>query len=527
MHHEADIIVAGAGHNSLITAAYLAKAGYECLVLDARDIPGGGAATEHLLGPDYLIDSCSTGHTLIRVNPLLTLDELGLVSEQGLTYAEPDPVAHVVFPDGEQFTQFKDLDRTLEEFARFSERDAEAYLRAYHEYDEVAQLLGRARFRPAGTGPTVEQELSAHPRGSIWQRRSAMAAADLVRREYEDPHVRAFMAWQAFQTGVALDGAGTGLLAYSQVYARQRRSWSIPLGGSGQLIACLTTYLESRGTQILCGRQVESLVIKDGRCVGVDTADGDRFLARHAVVSTIHVKHLVEMADPELWGESFLYGVDTFDVGMSGYAGYYILDQTPEFSGPHGGQAAVSAGAAPWLEDTLSMSRAARDGVPHEPRNPWVLMATPTLVDPQRAPEGQHTVKLLGFHTWQIPEGRDWSEYKFEVLDRVLRTLRPHVPALADEHILHSLVKSPADLEASNQHMIHGAYHGGDRSHPFSGSYRPVPGWAAHRMPIPGLYQTGGTTGIGGSITGGPGRNAAQVLLTDLGHDPGDVMAIL
>jgi len=527
MLYEADIIVAGAGHNSLITAAYLAKAGYQCLVLDARDIPGGGAATEHLLGPDYLIDSCSTGHTLIRVNPLLTLDELGLVSEQGLTYVEPDPVAHVVFPDGEQFTQYKDLDKTLEEIARFSEKDAEAYSRAFHEYDEVAQLIGKARFRPAGTGQTAEQELSAHPRGGIWLRRSAMAAADLVRREYEDPHVRAFMAWQAFQTGVALDAAGTGLLAYSQVYSRQRRSWSIPLGGSGQLISGLTAYLESRGTEILCGRQVERLVIEDGRCVGVDTADGDRFRARHAVVSTIHVKHLVEMADPALWGENFLYGVDTFDVGMSGYAGYYILDRTPEFTGPHGGRAAVSAGAAPWLEDTLAMSRAARDGVPHEPENPWLLMATPTLVDPQRAPAGQHTVKLLGMHTWEIPEGRDWSDYKFEVLDRALRTLRPHVPALAEEHILDSLVKSPADLEASNQHMIHGAFHGGDRSHPFSGSYRPVPGWAAHRMPIPGLYQTGGTTGIGGSITGGPGRNAAQVLLGDLGHDPSDVMAIL
>src|SRR5215207_7364028 len=124
MTHTADIVVAGAGHNSLITAAYLARAGYECLVLDARPISGGGAATEELLGPGYRIDSCSTGHTIIRVNPLLVDDELGLHADYGLEYLEPDPVGHVAFPDGEQLTMWLDLDRTYEEIARFSERHA-------------------------------------------------------------------------------------------------------------------------------------------------------------------------------------------------------------------------------------------------------------------------------------------------------------------------------------------------------------------------------------------------------------------
>jgi phytoene dehydrogenase-like protein len=525
--HTADIIVAGAGHNSLITAAYLAKAGYECLVLDARDIPGGGAATESPFGPDYMVDSCSTGHTLIRANPVLLMDELGLVSKYGLTYLEPDPVAHVVFPDGEQFTQWLDLDKTLAEIARFSKRDADAFARAFQEYDEVAPIFGRSRLRPEGVGPSAQESLREHPRGGVWLRRNAMPAADLIRREYEDPHVRAYMAWQASQTAVPLDSAGTGLLTYSIIYSRQRRSWSIPEGGSGMLVSALASFLTDHGSQILCGRQVSRLVIEDGRCVGVETADGDRYLARKAVVSTIHIKHLVGLADADLWGEDFAYGADTYDVGISGYAGYYILDRAPEFIGPHGARSAVSAGAAPWLEDVLAMTRAAKDHVPHTPVHPWVLMATPTLVDPQRAPAGQHTVKILGSHTWEIPAGRDWSEYKYEVLDLALQALRPYVPALASEHILKSLVKSPADFEHSNQHMVRGTFHGGDRSYAFSGNYRPVPGWAAHRMPIPGLYQTGGTTSVGGSITGIPGRNAAQVLLADLGHDPSDVMAIV
>src|SRR5205823_339018 len=114
----ADIVVAGGGHNSLITAAYLAKAGYEVLVLDARPIAGGAAATEELTLEGFRFDSCSTGHTLIQPNPLLRDDELGLKSEYGLEYVNPDPVAHVVFPDGESFTHWLDLERTCEEISR-------------------------------------------------------------------------------------------------------------------------------------------------------------------------------------------------------------------------------------------------------------------------------------------------------------------------------------------------------------------------------------------------------------------------
>src|ERR1700746_3253672 len=101
MTQRTDIVGAGAGRNSRLSAGYLAKAGYRCVVLDARSIPGGGAATEELLLPGFGIDTCATGHTMIRVNPALLADELGLIAGYGLTYAEPDPVEQVAFPDGE------------------------------------------------------------------------------------------------------------------------------------------------------------------------------------------------------------------------------------------------------------------------------------------------------------------------------------------------------------------------------------------------------------------------------------------
>ena len=230
----ADIVVAGGGHNSLITAAYLAKAGHECLVLDAREIPGGGAATEELLGPGYRIDSCSTGHTIIRVNPLLMNDELGLHADYGLEYLEPDPVGHVAFPDGEQLTIWLDLDRTWARAHASRAPDAEAYRRLIGEYDEVKAIFGRAHITPPGFGPSLEEMLLEHPRGRIWLRRNAITAWDVIRREFEDRHVRAFMIWQAFQTLVPVDTAGSGSTPTRSSPAGRGARSSVPAATRGR-----------------------------------------------------------------------------------------------------------------------------------------------------------------------------------------------------------------------------------------------------------------------------------------------------
>jgi phytoene dehydrogenase-like protein len=519
-----DIVVAGAGHNSLIASCYLAKAGYRCLVLDARHIPGGGAATEEILDPGFFIDSCSTGHTLIRVNPLLLSDELGLERDYGLRYLEPDPVAHVGFPDGEQFTMSLDFERTVAEIARFSRADAEAFRRMSREYDEVKSLFNAVQFTPIGFGPSLDQRLADHPAGKIWARRRALSAWDIIRHEFSDRHVQSFMLWMAFQTFVMYDSPGTGMLAYS-VFARQARSWSIPVGGSGRLTDGLVGFLEAHGGAVLCNKRVSRLLIDDGRCVGVQTTDGEDYRAGTAVLSTIHVKHLIEMAPAEAWPDEFRYGVDTYDVGIPGFAAYFAANRPPVFETPHGGVSAVSAGLVGWPDDLIQLSADLRrgrfiDGVP------WLLVATPSLVDPSRAPAGMHTVKLLSPQAYRLPDGSDsWDVVKDRHARNQLEQLRRFAPTFTEDAICARLVKAPPDIERSNIHMVNGAFHGGDRGPAFSGPLRPAPGWAAHRMPIPGLYQTGGTTHPGGSITGAPGRNAAIVLLRDLGRELSDVVA--
>ena len=365
------------------------------------------------------------------------------------------------------------------------------------------------------------------PRAGTWMRRSMMSARDVILREFEEPHVRAFMGWVASQTAVPIDGAGTGLLAYQIIGGRQANSWSIPVGGSGMLIDALVGFLTDHGASFRPDTRVSNLILEDGKCVGVRSTSGEEFRARHAVVSTIHVKHLLDMAPRESWGEDFAFGVETYNVGVPFFASYFTSTEPPVFSTSDGGQSAVSAGVAGWIDDIVENGRRVADGH-YSDVDPFFLVATPTLVDPGRSPEGTHTVKFVTFNSYDV-DGQGpgaWDEMKDEHLERQLQYVGRFAPNFTEDVITSRLAKSPLDIERGNPHMINGAPHGGDRRIAFTGSQRPVPGWAGHRMPIPGLYQTGGTTHPGGSITGAPGRNAAWILLEDLGSDPGEVMSL-
>jgi phytoene dehydrogenase-like protein len=322
---------------------------------------------------------------------------------------------------------------------------------------------------------------------------------------------------------------GSGVLAYSLVFGRQQRSWSILPGGSQTLVDALVRYLEDHGSTVVTGQTVTRLILDGDRCAGVTavdngTGDAHEYRAARAVLSTIHVTHLRGMAPASNWPEEFHYSVDTYDVGIPGFGVYLATSAPPVFEAPGNKQTppqtAVSAGTVGWPEDVIRLGadlRAGRfiDDVP------WLLVATPTLADPTRAPAGRHTVKLLSQNVYDVP---DWDAVKEEHASRQLDRLRAAAPNFTDDVIEAMLVKSPKDYEKLNPHMVHGAFHGGDRGVAQSGGLRPAPGWGSHRMPIAGPYQTGATTHPGGSITGAPGRNAAIVLLHDLGHDPAEIL---
>ncbi len=511
-----DIVVAGAGHNSLFSAAYLAKAGYRCVVLDGRPVVGGNCVTEELTLPGFSHDSCASAHVVIQDSPTLRNDELEL-GKYGLEYIFPDIVVHMPFPDGTWLTQYRDLDRTCEEFAKFSKRDAAAYRRLIEEYQAIKPVFDAAAYTPVGFGKPINDRLNEHPDGKLWQRRIAMSAWDIIRDQFEDDHCRAFLLWMAFQTVVPPEWPMSGRLAYSLVYGRQRWSWCVPKGGSGALTQALAKLIEAHGGTVLTKKSVERLMIENDRCVGVQCADGTAYRGDKAVLSTIHIKHLVGMAPQRLWGDDFVTGVNSWQAGPTLFVTHYATTEPLRYAVDGETIAPMTTGLMAEPMRALRMGfDYARGAVNLD--DPPLLCVCPTVADPARAPPGKHTIKIIGFQPYDLKEGPErWDEIKDEVSDAHLNYLRRYAPTLTDDKILARVVESPVDLERMNPHNWRGTCHGGAANPAQSAALRPVPGWAQHRMPIAGLYQTGSTTHPGGSISAGPGRNAAAVMLKDFG----------
>lgn len=520
---EFDIVVAGAGHNSLIAAAYLSKAGYRCLVLESRPIVGGGVKTTQLTLRGFRHDVCSSAHVLIQDSPTLRNDELGL-GQYGLEYLFPDPVVHIPFPDGAYITQWRDMERTCAEFAKFSKKDADAYRRMMTDYEEMKPLFAETAYTPVGFGKSLNERLAEHPKGKQWQRRLGMSAWEIIKENFEDEHCRAFMVWMAYQTVEPPEAAATGRLAYAICAGRQKWSWTTPRGGSGALTQALAKLIEGHGGTIVTHKTVERLIVENGKCVGVECTDGNSYRAGKAVLSTIHIKHLVDMAPKEAFGEDFIEGVETWKAGITLFVTHYASKEPPIFPVAGGTLTSVASGTMATSE------RGLRVGYDFAMRavnvdEPPLLIVCSTVADPSRAPEGMHTIKVIGNQPYDLKEGPEhWDKIKDQVSDANLKYLRKFAPNLTDDKILARIVESPLDLERMNAHNWHGTCHGGAQNPAQSGALRPMPGWAQHRMPIAGLYQTGATTYPGASVSGGPGRNAATVMLKDFGRSIDEVV---
>ncbi|MGI9646996.1 MAG: phytoene desaturase family protein [Acidimicrobiia bacterium] len=525
MTEQFDIVVAGAGHNSLLAAAYLAKAGFRCLVLEAEASIGGDTATEELTIPGFRHDSCSTAHNLIQSSPTMRNDELKL-GEYGLEYVRPDPAVHVPFPDGSWITQWRDLDRTCHEFAKFSPADAATYRRMMEEYRSVGPAYADYRYTPIGWGPTLTERLATRPDGAAWLEVVARSSGDVIMEAFEHPHTRAFMLWMATLTLQPLERPGTGILAYSLAAGRQINSWVFPRGGSSALPDALGRLIEEHGGVIQTGTRVARLLVESGRCVGVETENGDQFRASRGVLSTIHIKHLIDMAPADDWDPGFSAGVDRWQPGVTLMAAYYSTSEAPRFQVDGGTISPVAVGLPTSPDRMLRTTEEFESGHP-DTHQPVVLALCPSVADETRAPPDHHTVKILLPQPYELVGGPGrWDEIKEEVAGAALQHLRDYAPNLTDETILASEVKSPLDLERRNAHNWRGSCHGGDLSPDQTGDRRPVPGWAQHRLPMTGLYQTGATTHPGGSVSGAPGRNAAAVMLADLGTSIEEVVGV-
>jgi len=276
---------------------------------------------------------------------------------------------------------------------------------------------------------------------------------------------------------------------------------------------------------ILVNKPVAKLIIEGGKCVGVECADGSSYRAEKAVLSTMHIKNLVEMAPRDLWPADFLYGVDTWESEVSEVVTHYAVKEPPKYPIKGGTISPTESAILASPERLLRFAYDTECGISNLDEPPISVFCS-TVTDPSRAPAGMHTLKILGFHPYSLKEGpKHWDAIKNQVSDAQLNYFRRFAPNLTDDKILAKYVMSPLDLERKNASYWHGSIHAGSSDPSQSGALRPMAGWAQYRMPIPGLYQTGACTYPGGSVTGAPGRNAAIVMLKDFGTSIEEVVA--
>ena len=513
---EWDIVVAGAGHNSLLTAAYAARAGFKVLVLEGADRIGGDTTSEELTLPGFSHDPCATAHNLIQSNPLMRDNELQL-DRYGLRYLYPDPVFIMPFRDGRSITMWRDLDRTCAELARFSEADAIAYRTLLNDWQGLSPIINDEREHPPRPPDEVLARTQAGALGDRGVSIRHASALDVITERFQEEHVRAFFAWIAFMTLHPLDEPETGTLAFSLVAGRQRFSWILPEGGSIRLPLALARIIEDNGGAILTSRPVTRIVVEGGRATGVVTADGSTYGATKAVVSSIHIRHLPDIVGEANLGSEYTVGIARWKPSVTMFAAHYALSEPPRFKTEAGPMASVTMGGLESLASLARMLAAFRAGR-LDLADPVILALTPTVIDPSRAPAGKHTFKLISFLPYELAEGpQHWDKVKDEVADRLVESVAALTTNLSPAIVLGRAVLSPLDLERRNPANWRGSCHGGASTPDQSGWFRPVEGWSSYRTPVEGLYQTGACTHPGGSVSGLPGRNCATVLLADLG----------
>ncbi|ABL83941.1 phytoene desaturase family protein [Nocardioides sp. JS614] len=509
---QAEVVVVGAGHNSLIAAAYLARAGLEVLVLEANETPGGNTRTEQLTLPGFAHDSCSSAHVLIQNNPLIRDDELGLLADHGLEYLATDPAVVMPQQDGDVLVMHRDLEGTAAEIARWSSADA----RAFEEL--VGQWRGglsAAHGRWSSHLPQPDDDASR--RYLALRRRSAW---DVVHEQFTHPVIRSFVLWLAMATIQDPRRPGTGFLPSSLVAGRLDFGWSTPVGGSQALPDALVRLIEKHGGRVVCSSPVTGIGADSSGVRTVRVAGGQEVRVGRAVVAGGHVAKLGALLEGREPTPDLVAAREAWRPGLSVLAVHAALRADLGF-----GPDRIPAAAA-GLGTTGGMLRHLERFAVGEPDadDPWLLVVNQTAVDPTRAPDGGGTFKILTIAPYALSGGRAWADVKDEYGERLLELVRRRSHGLAPADLLELSTESPIDVAAHNPQNIGGSCHGGEFW--LDGRYdgEVVAGWQRYDTDVPGLFLTGATVHPGGSVSGRPGRNAARAVLTGLGLDPLQVM---
>ena len=505
----AEVVVIGAGHNSLVCAAYLARAGLQVLVLEANATPGGNTRTEELTLPGFAHDSCSSAHVLIQNNPLIRDDELGLVADFGLEYLATDPAVVMPQPGGDVLVMHRDLQGTADELARWSAPDARAFEQLIREWGGG---LAAAHGRWSSHLPQPDDDVSV--RYLELRRQSAW---DVIHQRFTHPVVRSFMLWLAMATIQDPRRPGTGFLPSSLAAGRLNFGWTTPVGGSQALPDALVRLIDRHGGRVVCSSPVTGIGTDRDGVQTVRVANGQEVRVGRAVVAGGHIAKLAGMLEGSSPTSDLVEARDTWRPGLSVMAVHAALRGDLGFGRSGLASAAAGFGASDGIVRHLDRFAAGET----EADDPWLLVVNQTSVDPTRRPdEGGGTFKILTIAPYELSGGRSWEHEKDAYGERIVDLVRQRSTGLEAADIITMRTESPLDVAAHNPQNLGGSCHGGE----FLLGGEVIPGWLRYDTDVPGLFLTGATVHPGGSVSGRPGRNAARTVLTSLGLNPLDVM---
>jgi phytoene dehydrogenase-like protein len=524
-----DAIIVGAGHNGMICAAYLAKAGKSVLVLERRHLVGGATVTEEIY-PGYKYTVCSYVVSLFRPQIIADLN----LPEHGF---ELLPLDGTMSPmqNGDYLMRWHDSGDTRRELMRHSSKDAEAYDRfgqlMYHLAMTVRPMLSAAAPSPTSLSPSNLKLLKsiASEFGKKEEylfdlaKLMTMSSADFVEQYFETPVLQGTLSASGvigtFMGPRSPGSAYVMLHHYMGEIDGQFRAWGFPRGGMGGVAEALASSARSFGAEIRTEAPIQKILIKNGTAEGVVLEDGEEIYANTVISSLDPNRTFLKMVDSEHLDPEFRSQIGRFKFRGSSGKVNLSLDALPEFACLEGIRKAGGS-TDPYLAGGMSISpsidyvETAFDDAKYGnfSKRPYMDIIIPTMIDPSMAPPGKHVMSIfVQYAPYDLEAPGGWPANTEAFGDTVIDTLSEYIPNLKDI-ILHRQVVTPWDLEQTFGLTGGNIFHG-ELSLDQLFFLRPTPGSSGYSTPIRGLYTCGSGSHPGGGVMGAPGQLAAKEIL--------------
>ncbi|WP_420822618.1 phytoene desaturase family protein [Sphingomonas flavalba] len=523
-----DALIVGGGHNGLVCAFYLARAGLKVRVLERRAVVGGAAVTEEF-HPGFRNSTASYTVSLLRPKVIADMK----LADHGFRVVER-PIANF-FPRGDGYLKLGGgMARTQAEFTRFSARDAAAFPAYSDALERIAELLrAMALTVPPNAGGGLRALVAAAAQGRrlatlpLAAQRDLLAlfvqsARDFLDGWFESDAVKAAFGFDAVVGNFA--GASTPGSAYvllHHVFGEvngHKGAWGHTIGGMGAITQAMAAACRGQGVEISLETQVERLLVDGGKVAGVALAGGVEVAAPIVAANVGPALLYRRLVDPADLTPEFRRRIAGYRTGSGTFRMNVALSELPDFTVLPGRECAEHHRAGIIIAPTLDYMDAAFDDAKRAgwSRRPIVEMTIPSTVDDSLAPPGAHVASLFCQQfAPELPDGRSWDDAREAAADHVIATVTEHAPNFKVSVIARQ-IHSPLDLERKFG-LIGGDIFHGHMSLDQLWAARPILGYGAYRGPIAGLYMCGAGTHPGGGVTGAPGHNAAHAILGDRG----------